>query len=161
MPACTFKADTKFITNTEVAEGELLSINDTLVIKEFDKGFHKNSGKPGFKTPMYGEKVPLSPILNHCFLVKASSKMAKEYLKFMKEAGCTEDELDKLGAKIEVFASATDLNSGSDDKKLPQPAKKLEDMTEMELQATAQDMGIDKWDTMNKKELLKNIKRKM
>jgi hypothetical protein len=165
MPAVTFKCHTRFITNTEVNENALLSIADSTLKAEMELGFHPDSGKVDengnhFKIPMYGEKVPLSAVLNHCFLVKASNKMAKEYLAFMKEGGCTDDELDILGAKIEVFNTASDLDEkGANENIIPKAQKKLTDLSDEELQSMAQEKGVKKWDTMGRRELQREIKR--
>lgn len=161
MPAVTLKCHTRFITNTEVRENELLTISDGAYSAEMELGFNKNSGKKGFKVPLYGTKIPNSAVLNHCILVKASKKMAKKYLDFMKEAGCDEDDLNALGAKIEVFETAGDDDApGADDAVVPQKKKSLSQMNSTELQAIAQEKGVEGWDTMTKKELVKEINLK-
>jgi hypothetical protein len=154
------KCHTRFITTTEVLEKQRLKIADSTLRAEMELGFHPDSGNKGFKVPMYGTKVPLSPVLNHCHLIKASSTMAKEYLAFMKEAGCEKDDLDVLASKIEVFATAGDMDEqGGDENVIPAKPKKLEQMKAAELQAEAEKLGVPEWDKMNKKELVKEIKK--
>ena len=161
MPAVTLRCHTRFITNSEVREKETLTIADSTMTEEMELGFHKDSGNEEFKVPMYGKMVPLASVLNHCHVVKASTKMAKSYLGFMKEAGCTDDELDILGSKIEIFATAADLDEkGKDDNIIPKKKKKLTEMKESELQIVAQREGVKDWDKMNRSELMKEITRK-
>ena len=161
MPAVTLKAHTRFITNTEVRENELLTLSDNAYLAEMEKGFNKNSGKKGFKVPMYGTKIPNSAVLNHCHLVKASKKMAKKYLDFMKEAGCNEEDINALASKIALFDTLGDDDTpGADDKVIPAKKKSLSQMNSPELQAVAKDKGVEGWDTMNKAELVKEIKLK-
>lgn len=160
MPAVTLIAHDRFFTNTEVLDKQKLSVADSVLRKEMEEDFHPSSGKEGFKKPTYGTKVPMSALLNHCYVIKASSVMAKEYLAFMKTAGCSDKELDYLGAKIEIFMTASDVDEvGGNEDIIPKPKKKLVQMNEAELQTEAQRDGIEGWDKMNRSELLKTVSK--